>query len=105
MHKESERSGDMKLLQVLGFIGFIICKHVEGFDNASMTVTDMHYVKKTGFYRGPLFVGLTLINGAAAKGAGISSCIRPVLSASFLCLDGICFKSSTLFWSTACNFP
>jgi len=41
-------------------------------DDANVTDIDMLYVSGRGFYR-PLMVGLTLINGAAAKGAGIHS--------------------------------
>lgn len=55
---------------VFGFMGLVIVKWVEGFENT--TVTDiMQYGRGRGFYNRPLLVGLTLINGAAAKGAGI----------------------------------
>lgn len=67
----------MKLLCVFGFIGFVIVKGVdvelEGLENGN--VTDMLYVRGRGFNYRPLMVGLTLINGAAAKGAGIPLCI------------------------------
>lgn len=63
----------MKLLFVFGFIGFVIVKGVDvelkGLENGN--VTDMQYVRGRGFNYRPLMVGLTLINGAAAKGAGI----------------------------------
>ncbi|KAI4335124.1 hypothetical protein L6164_013801 [Bauhinia variegata] len=62
----------MKLLWVFVFMGLLICKWVEGFENAN--VTDMHFVEGSAFYNRPLLVGLTLINGATAKGA--------------VCLDG-----------------
>jgi len=47
-------------------------KWVEGLEDTNVTDIDMQYVSGRGFYR-PLMVGLTLINGAAAKGAGIHS--------------------------------
>ncbi|KAI5415401.1 variant 2, Pectin acetylesterase 10, partial [Lathyrus oleraceus] len=59
----------MKVLCVFVFIGFVI---VEGLENGN--VTEMQFVRGRGFYNRPLMVGLTLINGAAAKGA--------------VCLDG-----------------
>lgn len=55
----------MKVLCVFVFIGFVI---VEGLENGN--VTEMQFVRGRGFYNRPLMVGLTLINGAAAKGAG-----------------------------------
>ncbi|KAJ1418746.1 Pectinacetylesterase/NOTUM [Sesbania bispinosa] len=72
MCQTSSSSGGMKLLWVFGFMGLVVVKWVEGFQNAS--VTNMQYVQGGGFYNRPLLVGLTLINGAAAKGA--------------VCLDG-----------------
>ncbi|XP_027331637.1 pectin acetylesterase 10-like isoform X2 [Abrus precatorius] len=67
----SKSGGSMKVVWMVVFMGLVIVKWVEGFDNAN--VTDMQYVSGRGFYR-PLMVGLTLINAAAAKGA--------------VCLDG-----------------
>ncbi|KAF7845562.1 phosphatidylinositol/phosphatidylcholine transfer protein SFH9 isoform X1 [Senna tora] len=72
MCKTSKKSGGMKVWWVFGVLGLVIIKLVEGFEDAN--VTAMHYVKRRGFNNRPLMVGLTLINGAAAKGA--------------VCLDG-----------------
>lgn len=76
MFKTSESSGRMKLWWVFGFMGLVIIKVVEGFEDAN--VTDMHYVN---FNSRALMVGLTLVNGAAAKGAGISSSFLMFFSA------------------------
>jgi len=71
----------MKLLCVFGLIGFVIVKGVdvdvelEGLGLENGNVTDMQYVRGRGFNYRPLMVALTLINGAAAKGAGIPLCI------------------------------
>jgi len=64
----------MKLLKQWMFllVGLVILKWVEGLEDTNVTDIDMQYVSGKGFYR-PLMVGLTLINGAAAKGAGIHS--------------------------------
>ena len=62
----------MKLLRMFLFVGLVIVKWVEGFEDANVTDLGMQYVSGRGFYR-PLMVGFTLINGAAAKGAGIHS--------------------------------
>lgn len=62
----------MKLLRMFLFVGLVIVKWVEGFEDANVTDLDMQYVSGRGFYR-PLMVGFTHINGAAAKGAGIHS--------------------------------
>ncbi|KAK4270229.1 hypothetical protein QN277_023290 [Acacia crassicarpa] len=72
MWKTSKSSWGMKPWWVVGFVGLVIMKVVEGFDNVN--VTDMDYVKTKGFNNRPLMVGITLINGADAKGA--------------VCLDG-----------------
>lgn len=80
MYKTSKSSGGMKLLWVFGFIGLVIVKGVQGFDNTN--VTEIQYASGRGFYNRPLLVGLTLINGAAAKGAGIP----PAPSSCFLCI-------------------
>jgi len=64
----------MKLLKqwMFLFVGLVMLKWVEGLEDTNVTDIDMQYVSGRGFYR-PLMVGLTLINGAAAKGAGIHS--------------------------------
>lgn len=67
---------------MFGFIGLVIVKWVEGFENAN--VTDMLYVNNR-----PLMVGLSLVNGAAAKGAGIPLPHLPALSALVLLANGI----------------
>lgn len=72
------------MLWVLGFIGLVIVKGVEGLENGN--VTDMQFVGGRGFYNRPLMVGLTLINGAAAKGAGTLSFHVP-----------LCIHCSSLF--------
>ncbi|OVA16600.1 Pectinacetylesterase [Macleaya cordata] len=75
----------MKVSWVLGFVGFIIVLisnrwGVEGFDFEDLNVTEVvssSYVEEGyggGAFSNPLMVGLTLIQGAAAKGA--------------VCLDG-----------------
>lgn len=63
----------MKLLRVFVFVGLVIVKWVAGFEDVNVTDIDMQYVSGRSFYYRPLLVGLTLINGAAAKGAGIHS--------------------------------
>jgi hypothetical protein len=79
----------MKLLCLFGFIGFVIVKGVDVLENAN--VTDMQYVSGRGFNYRPLMVGLTLINGAAAKGAG---------NPSIHVLLGFCINSyTTMFCS------
>ncbi|XP_057446019.1 pectin acetylesterase 10-like isoform X4 [Lotus japonicus] len=67
---QTKKCGGMKQLWMFVFVGLVTVKWVEGFENATLEV---QYVTGRGFYR-PLMVGLTLINGAAAKGA--------------VCLDG-----------------
>ncbi|XP_019455599.1 PREDICTED: pectin acetylesterase 10-like [Lupinus angustifolius] len=71
MCKRSKSFGGMNFLSVFGFIGLVVLKLVQGMENGN--VSDMQYWGR-GFYNRPLLVGLTLINGAAAKGA--------------VCLDG-----------------
>ncbi|KAK7291764.1 hypothetical protein RIF29_07159 [Crotalaria pallida] len=78
MCKTSKSFGGMNLILVFGFISLVVLKLAHGLENANatVTVTDMEYgiASGRGFYYRPLMVGLTLINGAAAKGA--------------VCLDG-----------------
>ncbi|ONI29686.1 hypothetical protein PRUPE_1G208600 [Prunus persica] len=74
----------MKLLWVLGFMGMVLCRRTDGFADVNGTKEeDLHYTESNvygygpngyGVFSRPLMVGLTLINGAAAKGA--------------VCLDG-----------------
>ena len=59
----------MKLWWVVVFVGLVIINVVEGLDNVN--VTDIDYVNKRGSNYRPLMVGISLIYGAAAKGAGI----------------------------------
>ncbi|KAH1201030.1 Pectin acetylesterase 10 [Glycine max] len=73
MCQRSMSGGGMKLLRMFVFVGLVIVKWVEGFEDANVTDLGMQYVSGRGFYR-PLMVGFTHINGAAAKGA--------------VCLDG-----------------
>ncbi|RYR75973.1 hypothetical protein Ahy_A01g000571 isoform C [Arachis hypogaea] len=69
MLKRGNSFGAMRMLcWGFGFIGFMFVKLVQGFENGN--VTDMLYFNNNR----PLMVGLTLIYGAAAKGA--------------VCLDG-----------------
>lgn len=74
MSQRSKSRGGMKLLKqrMFLFVGLAILKWVEGMEDTNVTDIDMLYVNGRGFYR-PLMVGITLINGAAAKGAGIHS--------------------------------
>ncbi|KAK9287779.1 hypothetical protein L1049_016219 [Liquidambar formosana] len=70
---ESIKSGAVKLKWwFIGFMGFVFCKWVDGFGGSN--VTQFHNVDATGLSGGLLLVGLTLVQGAAAKGA--------------VCLDG-----------------
>lgn len=71
---QTNKCGGMKQLWMFVFVGLVTVKWVEGFENA--TLEEVQYVTGRGFYR-PLMVGLTLINGAAAKGAGM--CVRASL--------------------------
>ncbi|XP_050118332.1 pectin acetylesterase 10-like isoform X2 [Malus sylvestris] len=79
-------SASMKLFWVLGFMGFVFCRRTNGTLIGDVNVKqeqDLHYTESNvygyatygyGVSSRPLMVGLTLINGAAAKGA--------------VCLDG-----------------
>lgn len=60
----------MKLWWVVVFVGLVIINVVEGLDNVNVTDID-YYVNKRGSSYRPLMVGISLIYGAAAKGAGI----------------------------------
>lgn len=59
-------------LWAIGFMGFVLCKWVSGFEG--LNVTEVYNMEAYGWSSSPLLVGLTLIQGAAAKGA--------------VCLDG-----------------
>lgn len=71
----------MKLLWVVGFMGMVLCRRTDGFADVNGTKEeDLHYTESNvygygpngyGVFSRPLMVGLTLINGAAAKGAGL----------------------------------
>ncbi|KAF8394767.1 hypothetical protein HHK36_020982 [Tetracentron sinense] len=69
LREASERSRTMKLLWIFGFV---LSRWVDGFED--LNVTEVSYVESYGVSSNPLTVGLTLIQGAAAKGA--------------VCLDG-----------------
>ncbi|XP_058077761.1 pectin acetylesterase 12-like [Magnolia sinica] len=62
----------MKLLWVLALVGLVTMRWADGFEE--LNVTEISYVEAYGVSIRPLMVGLTLIQGAAAKGA--------------VCLDG-----------------
>lgn len=66
----------MNVLWGFGVFVFLMCNWVNGFlDLDELNVTEVSYVEEG--YHGdvvqPLMVGLTLIPGAVAKGAGIFS--------------------------------
>lgn len=86
----------MKIWRVFGILGLMmIISLVEGFEDGN--VTNMDYVKSMGFNNRPLMVGLTLVYGAAAKGAGISSSSsHSYLFCSFFFLH-LFFSSNRLF--------
>lgn len=59
----------MKLLWVFVFIGFVLSRWVDSFGD--LDVTHVLSGLNSSFSNEPLRVGLTLIEGAAAKGACI----------------------------------
>lgn len=62
------------LVWALWLLGLVSSKWVDGFED--LNVTEQHYYDQSygvSYASKPLLVGLTLINGAAAKGAGIPS--------------------------------
>lgn len=88
------------LVWALWLLGLVSSKWVDGFED--LNVTEQHYYDQSygvSYASKPLLVGLTLINGAAAKGAGIpSSCL------SFVYYYSISIESLLLFLcSIACN--
>ncbi|KAJ4955491.1 hypothetical protein NE237_012274 [Protea cynaroides] len=62
----------MKLLWVFGLVGFVLSRWVVCFED--LNVTEVYHAESYGVSSSPLMVGLSLIEGAAAKGA--------------VCLDG-----------------
>jgi hypothetical protein len=64
------------LVWALWSVGLVSCEWIDGF--LDVNVTEQHYYAQSYYgvssATSPLLVGLTLINGAAAKGAGIPSC-------------------------------
>ncbi|KAF8401199.1 hypothetical protein HHK36_012130 [Tetracentron sinense] len=86
LREAAGRSRTMQVLWVFGFIGFVLSRWVDGFED--LNVTAVSYVERYGVSRYPLTVGLTLIQGAAAKGAGKSFLFCVLSSNATVCLDG-----------------
>lgn len=62
------------LVWALWLLGLVSSKWIDGFED--LNVTEQHFYDQSygvSYASKPLLVGLTLINGAAAKGAGIPS--------------------------------
>lgn len=66
---ENGRRPGLRLLWVFGLMGFLLCNWVDGFEDSN--VTEHQFMDGYGFSISPLMVGLTLIAGASATGAGI----------------------------------
>lgn len=78
------------LVWALWLLGLVSSKWIDGFED--LNVTELHYYDQSygvSYASQPLLVGLTLINGAAAKGAGIPSCWLSFVFSVFITIPSL----------------